>query len=90
MKTWMKRVVPLFAFAVAPLAHAGAPSDSVMRDQVKDPVVVGAQETAPSSPEARDLRETVERLTRRVAELETKQEARNASLGDPTDHGGWW
>jgi hypothetical protein len=92
MKTWLKSVVPLFALAIAPLAHAEGAGDQTMRDRVKDQVV-GALDGAPSgpeAPEARELRETVDRLARRISDLETKQEARNATLGNADDHGGWW
>lgn len=94
MKTWMKSmksVVPLFALAIAPLARAEAPGDQALR--ANDQVAVGAQETglsAPEGPQARELRETVDRLNRRISELEAQQDGRSASLGDPQDHGGWW
>jgi hypothetical protein len=90
MKTWMKSVVPLFVLAIAPLARADAPGDQAM---ASDSGVVGSQETGSSSPQAsrdRDLRDTVDRLAREVADLQTKQEARNTNMGDATDHGGWW
>jgi hypothetical protein len=93
MKTWMRRVVPLFAFAIAPLAHAEAPAAEAIGGLMKDRVVAGAKETSPSgveTPQVRELSEMVDRLARRVAELETKQEKRDANLGDAQDHGGWW
>ena len=93
MKNWMKSVVPLFALAIAPLAHAEGAGDQTMRDQVKEHLVVGAQEPGPSAleaPQAGELREAVDRLARRVTELETREEAGNTRLGNVDDHGGWW
>jgi hypothetical protein len=93
MKNWMKSVVPLFVLAIAPLARAEGAGDQTMRDQVKEHLVAGAQGTGASAPEAQqvgELRETVDRLARRVMELETRQDTRNINLGNPDDHGGWW
>jgi hypothetical protein len=93
MKHWMRSLVPLFVFAIAPLAHAEAPVTEATGEPMKDRVVAGAKENCGSALDtslARELGEMVDRLARRVAELETKQEKRNASLGDAQDHGGWW
>jgi hypothetical protein len=93
MKLWVRKVVPLFAFAIAPLAHAEAPAAEATGGPMRDRVVAGAKQTSPSgveTPQLAELSEMVDRLARRVAELETKQEKRDASLGDAQNHGGWW
>ena len=92
MKNWMKNAASLFILAIAPLAHAEASADQAMGARVKDQVVTGAEQpgsTDRQTPAARELSETLDRLNRRVAELEAQQSAREANLGDPNDHKLW-
>jgi hypothetical protein len=88
MKTWMKSVVPLFTLALTPLAHAQEPVERAATQVMA--TVPGTGTASQESQQVRELGEAVDRLSRRIVELEARREARDIRQADVNDHGGWW